>query len=123
MSRKPIVMTARVYEAPLPDGGVRVLVDRVWPRGVSKERANVGEWCKQAAPSTALREWYGHEPSRFAEFAQRYRAELTDAEHSSALEHLRELAEADHLTLVTATKTLELSQAAVLADVIREVSP
>jgi uncharacterized protein YeaO (DUF488 family) len=90
---------------------------------VSKERANVGEWCKQVAPSTELREWYGHEPSRFTEFAQRYRVELTDAEHSSALEHLRALARSDHLTLVTATKVLELSQAAVLADVIREVSP
>ena len=123
MSRKPVVTTARVYDPPLPDGGVRVLVDRVWPRGVNKERANVREWCKQVAPSTELRKWYGHEPSRFAEFARRYRAELRDIEHASSLAHLRALARADHLTLVTATKTLEISQAAVLADVIREGSP
>lgn len=123
MSTKPVVTTARVYDAPLPDGGVRVLVDRVWPRGLSKERANVGEWCKQVAPSTELRKWYSHEPSRFAEFARRYRSELEDAEHAIALAHLRALAQADHLTLVTATRALELSQAAVLADVIREGSP
>jgi uncharacterized protein YeaO (DUF488 family) len=123
MSRKPVVMTARVYDAPLPDGGVRVLVDRVWPRGLSKERADVEEWCKQVAPSTELRKWYGHEPSRFAEFARRYRAELQDVEHASSLAHLRARAEIDHLTLVTATKALEISQAAVLADVIREGSP
>jgi uncharacterized protein YeaO (DUF488 family) len=123
MSKKPVVMTARVYDAPVPADGVRVLVDRVWPRGLSKERANIGEWCKQVAPSTELRKWYGHEPSRFADFARRYRIELKDAERSIALEHLRALALADRLTLVTATKTLEISQAAVLADVIREGSP
>jgi uncharacterized protein YeaO (DUF488 family) len=123
MSKKPVVMTARVYDAPAPADGVRVLVDRVWPRGLSKERANIGEWCKQVAPSTELRKWYGHEPSRFADFARRYRTELKDAERSIALEHLRALALADRLTLVTATKTLEISQAAVLADVIREGSP
>ena len=120
MSSKPVVTTARVYDAPMPDGGVRVLVDRVWPRGVSKERANVAEWCKQVAPSTELRKWYGHEPSRFAQFARRYRTELKDAERASAVAHLRALAQAGHLTLVTATKALEISQAAVLAEVIRD---
>ena len=65
---------ARVYDEPVPGEGLRVLVDRLWPRGVRKDDPRVGRWCKQVAPSTELRQWYGHDPQRFAEFAQRYRA-------------------------------------------------
>lgn len=107
----------RVYDEPA-EGEYRVLVDRVWPRGLSKDRAHIDEWCKQVAPSTALRQWYGHDPARYAEFARRYRAELDDPEPAAALAHLRELASDHPLTLLTATKQSDISQAAVLADLL-----
>lgn len=116
---RPTVKTARVYDPPAPDDGMRVLVDRVWPRGLTKEKAHVEEWCKQVAPSTELRKWYGHTPALFAEFSHRYRAELDDPERAEALRQLRALSRKRTLTLVTATKAVEISQAAVLADVVR----
>jgi uncharacterized protein YeaO (DUF488 family) len=113
------VKTARVYDTPSSRDGTRVLVDRVWPRGLTKESAHVEEWCKQVAPSTELRKWYAHDPALFAEFAVRYRAELEEPERADAVQHLRELAQSHNLTLVTATKAIEISQAAVLAEVIQ----
>jgi uncharacterized protein YeaO (DUF488 family) len=107
-----------VYEPPEPDDGQRVLVDRLWPRGLSKERAALTEWCKQAAPSTELRKWYGHDPARFDEFARRYHTELEDSEHSAALAKLRELAAHGRLTLLTAAKRSDISEATVLADLL-----
>jgi uncharacterized protein YeaO (DUF488 family) len=119
MAKARVVKTARVYDKPARSDGARVLVDRVWPRGVTKENAHVDEWCKQVAPSTELRKWYGHTPDRFAEFSRRYRAELDDPERAAALEHLCALAQKRPLTLVTASKAIEISQASVLAEVIR----
>ncbi|WP_305094434.1 DUF488 domain-containing protein [Prescottella sp. R16] len=112
------VRVRRIYEEPDSHDGTRVLVDRIWPRGVSKERAHLDEWCKQIAPSTDLRKWYGHEPDRFDEFTRRYLDELTEDEHAAAVEHLRELARDGTLTLLTATKAVDISEAAVLADVV-----
>ena len=108
------VRVKRIYDEPAPGDGRRVLVDRVWPRGVSKERAALDLWCKDVAPSTGLRTWYRHDPDKRAEFADRYRAELAEAPAAEALADLR----ATHgpLTLLTATHALELSQAAVLAE-------
>lgn len=120
--QKRQVAVRRVYEDPVPAEGRRVLVDRFWPRGLSKDKARVDEWCKQIAPSTALRRWYGHEPARFAEFTRRYVTELGDAEQADALEHLRELADHGSLTLLTATKDSNISQASVLAELIRKRS-
>jgi uncharacterized protein YeaO (DUF488 family) len=119
MAGRPDVRVRRVYEEPSPQDGTRVLVDRVWPRGLTKGRAQLAEWCKEVAPSTRLREWYGHDPARFEEFARRYRAELEQPERAGALRHLRELAKDRPLTVLTATKHLGISQAAVLADVLR----
>jgi uncharacterized protein YeaO (DUF488 family) len=116
------VKTARVYDAPSPSDGTRVLVDRVWPRGLSKENAHVSYWCKQVAPSTELRKWFAHDPIRFAEFSRRYRAELEEPERAAALHDLRVIAESQPVTLVTATKAIEISQAAVLADVLRRAT-
>jgi uncharacterized protein YeaO (DUF488 family) len=96
-----------------------VLVDRVWPRGLTKDQARLDQWCTQVAPSTPLRTWYRHDPERFQEFDRRYREELKDAERAPALQHLRELARSGTLTLLTATSHAEISQAAVLADLIR----
>jgi uncharacterized protein YeaO (DUF488 family) len=112
------VQVRRIYEEPASDDGIRVLVDRRWPRGVSKARAELDEWCTGVAPSDALRRWYGHDPDKFVEFSSRYRTELHDPERASALKHLRLLASHERLTLLTATKHLHLSQAAVLAELL-----
>lgn len=110
----------RVYDEASRDDGKRVLVDRVWPRGMRKEEAHLDEWLRDVAPSSDLRKWYGHEPSRFDEFRRRYLAELRDAEHRQAAEHLREMAAHDALTLLTATRDVDHSQAAVLAEWLKK---
>ena len=119
IANKYAVQVRRAYEEPAPGDGTRVLVDRLWPRGLSKEKADLDEWCKSVAPSTALRKWYDHDPERFEEFTRRYHAELRDPERAKALKRLRELAEHGPLTLITATKTPQISEAAVLADLLR----
>ncbi|WP_460933905.1 DUF488 domain-containing protein [Phycicoccus ginsengisoli] len=111
----------RIYDQPCPADGYRVLVDRVWPRGLSHERARIDEWLKEVAPSTQLRTWYGHQPARFEEFERRYRAELTVAEPAAALAHLRGLLHdcgPEGLTLLTATTRYDISQAAVLVTLL-----
>jgi uncharacterized protein YeaO (DUF488 family) len=113
------VKIGRVYQEPMAEEGARVLVDRIWPRGLSKEKADLDEWCKPVAPSTALRRWYSHDPERFQEFGDRYRAELKVPERAEALQHLRDLAKRGNLTLLTATKRAEISEAAVLAELLR----
>lgn len=119
MASRPRVSVRRVYEDPDSTDGHRVLVDRVWPRGVSKERAALDEWCKAVAPSPELRKWFGHDPDRFSEFDRKYRAELDDPERAEALKHLRELARRDGVTLVTATKDVDNSAASVIARLLR----
>ena len=106
----------RIYEATSPWDGRRVLVDRIWPRGMRRQDARLDEWLRDVAPSTDLRTWYGHEPDCFAEFRRRYRAELRDAEHREAAGQLRDLAAHGKVTLLTATRDLDHSQAAVLAE-------
>nr|AQQ75066.1 hypothetical protein [uncultured bacterium] len=112
------VRLRRVYEEASPDDGTRVLVDRVWPRGKSRSELRLDEWLKDVAPSTELRGWYGHRPERFAEFRRRYLAELKEPDRAAALGHLRELAKQGPVTLLTATKDIEHSQAAVLAGLL-----
>ncbi|QYC41979.1 hypothetical protein Nocox_21875 [Nonomuraea coxensis DSM 45129] len=110
----------RIYEEASPEDGRRVLVDRVWPRGMRKDDAHLDEWLRDVAPSSELRKWYGHEPGRFPEFRRRYLDELRDDGHQPAADHLRELASHDRLTLLTATKDVDHSQAAVLAEWLSE---
>lgn len=112
------VRVRRVYDAPARGDGNRVLVDRIWPRGLTKERADLHEWCKAIAPSTELRKWYHHDPQRFTEFARRYRQELTEPERAEALAHLRILAKDRNLTLLTASKAVDISEATVLAEML-----
>jgi uncharacterized protein YeaO (DUF488 family) len=109
----------RVYEEPSADDGTRVLVDRLWPRGLSKQAAAVDEWVKAVAPSTELRRWYGHDPAKFDEFASRYRAELREPERAEALARIADTASRRTVTLLTATKDADRSEAAVLVDVLR----
>jgi uncharacterized protein YeaO (DUF488 family) len=118
MDQQHRVQLRRIYDAPTPDDGTRVLVDRLWPRGISKTRAHLDEWCKQIAPSTELRNWYRHAPELFEEFSRRYTAELDDPEPAAALAHLTDLAAQQTLTLLTATKNPDISEAAVLVNVL-----
>lgn len=118
MTRGPEVRVRRVYDKPAADDGARVLVDRLWPRGLTKARADLTEWCKEIAPSTELRRWYGHDPAKFKEFARRYRAELEQPERAAALRHLHDLAGSRSLTLLTAARDTDISEAAVLADLL-----
>ncbi|UGY90445.1 DUF488 domain-containing protein [Streptomyces gobiensis] len=115
------VRLRRVYDAVEPQDGTRVLVDRLWPRGLAKETARLDEWVKDVAPSAELRRWYGHDPERFAEFGQRYRAELAGSRQQAALHRVRELAGPARLTLLTATKDLDHSHAPILAEELRDL--
>jgi uncharacterized protein YeaO (DUF488 family) len=112
------VQVRRAYDPPQDGDGRRVLVDRLWPRGLGKERARFDEWCRQVAPSTELRRWYGHDPLKFDEFARRYRAELEEPARADALAHLEDLATHGPLTLITAAKRSDISEATVLAGVL-----
>jgi uncharacterized protein YeaO (DUF488 family) len=109
---------ARIYDPVGADDGARVLVDRLWPRGITKAGAPFDRWCREVAPSTELRRWYGHDPSRFDAFAARYRAELENPVAAQALDDLRVEAGRGNLTLLTATKEIALSHLAVLADLL-----
>lgn len=113
-SDDPRIRVRRIYDDPEPPDGTRVLVDRVWPRGVTKEHAHLDEWLKDVAPSTELRQWYGHDPDKYDEFARRYREELKDDTRAEALDQLKDIAEKGTLTLLTASKRDDISQAAVL---------
>ena len=112
------VRVARIYDEPSPEDGRRILVDRLWPRGVSKERAKLDDWCKGVAPSNELRRWYGHDPKLFEEFSTRYRAELAEGEQAEALSRIAGDARSGVVTLLTATKAPEISEAAVIKSVI-----
>ncbi|HZS76027.1 MAG TPA: DUF488 domain-containing protein [Ktedonobacteraceae bacterium] len=107
----------RAYDPPEPADGKRVLVDRLWPRGLSKERAHIDLWLKDLAPSNELRKWYGHDPEKFEEFRRRYEAELSNKQ--DALEQLRETARHEPVTLVFSAHDAEHSNAAVLLDVLK----
>ncbi|CAM5285613.1 DUF488 domain-containing protein [Streptomyces aurantiogriseus] len=108
------VRVRRVYEPPEPEDGVRVLVDRLWPRGLAKDAARVDEWPKGLTPSTELRRWYHAGEGSYEEFARRYEAELAAPEAAELLDHVRELADEGQVTLLTAAKEPERSHAAVL---------
>ena len=108
----------RVYEQAADEDGVRILVDRLWPRGVSKERATLSGWLKDVAPSPDLRRWWHHDPDRFEDFARRYRTELDD---NPALEDLLSIVrEHDRTTLVYAAKDPAVNHALILRDYIRQ---
>ena len=113
------VHARRVYEQAGPSDGRRVLVDRLWPRGLSKEKAHLDEWLRAVAPSNELRRWYGHEPAKFAEFKRRYKSELREPDRAMALSHLRDEVQTGTVTLLTSTRDLEHSEAEVLAQILR----
>lgn len=108
-----------IYDAPADDDGARVLVDRLWPRGIRKDTGSVDQWSVDVAPSTQLRRWYGNKPERFEEFADRYRGELRSGQANQSLDRLGDLARRGPLTLLTATRDLPHSAASVLAEEIQ----
>jgi uncharacterized protein YeaO (DUF488 family) len=108
----------RAYDPPSRGRFYRVLVDRLWPRGVTKAKAALDEWAKDVAPSDGLRRWYGHDPEKFAEFARGYRAELKESPGKEVVTRLRAEAKSRPVTLVTATRDVEHSGAIVLLDVL-----
>jgi uncharacterized protein YeaO (DUF488 family) len=113
-----MIRCKRIYEPSERGDGYRVLVDRLWPRGLKKEEAAFDVWIKDIAPSTELRQWYGHRSEAWPEFQQRYRQELKRPEAAAELEKLREIAAKRPLTLLTATKEVAESHAAVLKAVL-----
>jgi uncharacterized protein YeaO (DUF488 family) len=108
----------RVYDKVAAKAGVRILVDRLWPRGLSKVELKFDAWPRELAPSNELRKWYGHKPERFAEFRRRYRIEL--ARNAAGLAALRLMIEGRAVTLLTAVRELDLSHATVLCEVLKE---
>jgi len=107
----------RAYDKPSSQDGVRILIDRLWPRGLSKAKLKIDAWPRELTPSTDLRKWYGHEPARFAEFRRRYRGEL--AEHAKELGALRAMVRGRAATLITATREVDLSHAAVMREIMQ----
>lgn len=110
------VLIKRVYEDPSENDGYRILVDRIWPRGISKERAQLNEWVKNIAPSTELRKWFDHQEEKFVEFSKRYKLELLLQKEE--LKRLSEIAEQQKLTLLYSAKDIRFNQAIVLRDVL-----
>ena len=106
----------RAYEPAASEDGYRILIDRLWPRGVSKEKAALDEWLKEVAPSADLRKWFGHDPSRWREFQRRYRAELRA--HTEELDRIRQLAKAGHVTLIYSAHDEHHNDAVVLQNVL-----
>ncbi|MBT1073751.1 DUF488 domain-containing protein [Geobacter grbiciae] len=106
----------RIYDPPAPEDGTRVLVDRLWPRGISKDEARIDEWLKEIAPSDNLRKWFGHDPARWEEFRERFRRELEAK--AEILDHLRTLTEKGTVTLLFAAKDVEHNNAVVLKEML-----
>jgi uncharacterized protein YeaO (DUF488 family) len=114
MPQPPPIRLKRAYDAPSATDGVRVLVDRLWPRGIKKTDACIDHWFKDLAPSTELRQWFAHDPARWEEFRRRYRAELANS--SGRLDELRNLARAHRVTLIYAARDEAHNDAVVLRD-------
>jgi uncharacterized protein YeaO (DUF488 family) len=117
----PRVAIKRAYDASARGDGARILVDRLWPRGLRKDAARFDQWRKDVAPSTELRKFYGHRPERFSEFTKRYLKELRHSTARSAIAELVELQRRRPITLITAARDLEHSEAAVLAGHLRRI--
>jgi uncharacterized protein YeaO (DUF488 family) len=112
------IAVKRVYDPSEASDGVRILIDRLWPRGLSKAALKLDAWPRELSPSTELRKWYGHDPKRFAEFRRRYLDELTA--HKEDLGALRGMIKGRPATLLTATRELELSHAVVLREILQK---
>ncbi len=111
-----MIRIKRIYDPPAPDDGRRILIDRLWPRGLTKEAARLDDWLKEVAPSDELRHWFGHDPARWEEFRERYRAELSG--QGELLDRLRAAGEAGTVTLLFAAADTEHNNAVVLQEML-----
>ena len=118
-----MIRTKRVYETPVREDGTRVLVDRVWPRGMKKDAARVVQWMRELGPSDELRQFFNHDPARWKEFRKRYRQELRSAHARQMLKELAALAGKDTVTLVYGAKDKAHNQAVVLQEVLENMVP
>ena len=117
MTGRPGVRAKRIYEKPNADDGYRVLIDHIWPRGITRERAKLDEWAKELAPSSELRKWFDHRPERFAGFKSRYQSEL--AAHADVIDELRRRAASGPLTILYAARDQEHNNAVVLVALLQ----
>lgn len=115
------LMLKRIYEPPAPSDGLRILVDRLWPRGVAKEAAQLDYWMKEIAPSPELRRWFGHDPARFEEFSELYTLELTTDSIQPHVARIVELASEKPVTLVYAAKDVQHNHAVVLREFLESL--
>lgn len=113
-----MISIKRVYEDPERRDGYRILVDRLWPRGLKKQNAHLDEWNKDIAPSTELRKWFGHKPELFDEFAQRYKTELHDK--TDELKRIRSITGKQNITLLYAAKDERINHAVILLDILKK---
>ncbi len=116
-----VLRVKRVCEDPEEDDGKRILVDRIWPRGISKDKARLSEWRKDLAPSNELRKWFGHDPDRWEEFKERYRAELEEAGKMGILHDIAERAREENVTLLFGAKDTRHNNARALEAFVGEV--
>lgn len=116
MTRHAHIDVSRVYQPRSAADGFRVLVDRLWPRGLTAADADLDDWCRDVAPSTALRQWYAHRAARFEEFRERYLAELDDPAQTHAMRRLQAITADTRLALLTANRDLTVSHARILAE-------
>lgn len=110
------VKLKRAYDDPVAADGIRILVDRLWPRGIKKEVAAIDLWVKDLAPSTELRKWFGHDPARWTEFRRRYTAEIR--QHAEALNKIRQFARRGTVTLIYAARDQERNEAVIIRDML-----
>ena len=115
-----MIKTKRIYDTPDPADGMRILVDRLWPRGLTKEAAQLDEWLKDIAPSPQLRQWFGHDPERWEDFVKRYRSELTVDAARPHIDRLCKLSGTQTVTLLYAAREDRHNSASVLRDVLEE---
>ena len=119
MATKINIQIKRIYEAPAKEDGYRMLVDRLWPRGVSKVEAQLQEWNKEIAPSAELRKWFDHKEERFDEFSKLYEAELL--KNPTELQRIKTLGKKEHVTLLFGAKDPKMNQAYVICDVLNKI--
>lgn len=113
-----MITIKRIYETPAENDGYRVLIDRLWPRGISKKKAKLDEWNQKVAPSTELRKWFGHQPEKFLDFTKKYKLELESQKEE--LTRLRTIAEQQPLTLLYAAKETKINHANILKSILTQ---
>jgi uncharacterized protein YeaO (DUF488 family) len=117
------IRVRRAYDPPLPEDGRRVLVERLWPRGMRKDRLFLNGWLKELAPSDELRRWFGHDPARWQEFRRRYRAELRGTRQQQLLDELAQQASKRNVTLIYSAREERFNNAVVLREIIEKLMP